>query len=561
MSRKDFTSSLKFETDDIRERQTEFNDYLFGLSNSYLEANSFEVKEYLSYLSSAIYLEYKRMYPDLSIYIPFRIKSDNSASKNIPKEFSKSITEKYNGTEIDLSNIDKDFVAATVVLDHIKNSRKTKTEYISSDISELRKLRENILAFVNDTENILENDIIDEEQYMSFKLSTLKWIIESTYPECENEREIPYSTELAELEKTYDIKLQNNNFIPIITEEQVADLKKLLLELRSRSSDKLEFEILRETFPAVLNSPLLKNALMVNYEFEKDSKKPNGFVALYYSLQTPFGVIEMQLQTNKRYYEAKKGSAFHSGVLGKEIDITSFFELVDPNDNKPLSFYLSKLDNIPADKILSDIEIPNFKTEEEKYKFLNSPDGENYKLTLLAKEYMSHIRIKDNYTVTPNTLVKKRIIDPYTEEYKTILIPISEIDEYKDNSIQLPSTVNTNNYLLSLAKSISPFMGVCSSGHTSFSTASIHQKDLVGEFTEILRKKDSTSCLANLLTNRLRDILKTTADKGYHESRRLRDRLPRDIAKEDIAQYAVKLHEKINSQNINISINEKESSK
>ena len=35
----------------------------------------------------------------------------------------------------------------------------------------------------------------------------------------------------------------------------------------------------------------------------------------------------------------------------------------------------------------------------------------------------------------------------------------------------------TDDYLLSLTKSISPFMNVCSFEHTSFSTASINQKN------------------------------------------------------------------------------------
>lgn len=547
MNRSDFKSSLQFTNTDITSQRKEINNYFAELNDQYLKANSLEVKEYCSYLIAAIFLTYKRMYPDLSIYIPFRIKSDNSSIKNYSKELNKSIMEKYDPqkNELDLSGISKDFIAATVVLDHVKTSRKTKTEYLSPEISRLRKLKEDILNFVNKTDDILENELIDEKKYMDLKKDILKRIIDCTYPECINERDIPYATELSELERLYDTKCENNSFISIITENQIKDLKTLLLDLRSRSSDKLEHEILQETLPTVLSAPLLKNALMVDFKFEKAPKKPNGFVALYYTLKTPYGLIELQAQSNKRYYEAKKGSAFHSGVLGKEVDITSFFELVNPDDVRPLNFYLNKLDNIPADKILSDIEIPEFTSEEEKYKFLNSPDGENYELTLLAKEYMSHIKIKDNLTFTTNTVVKSQIYNPITDKSETIQIPIENIDEYKDRPIQPPITVNTDKYLISLAKSISPFMEICSSGHTSFSTASIHQKDLVGEFTEILRKKDSTSCLSNMLISRLRTFLRNNHDKGYHDSRAIRDLLPRDIAKEDIAQYATKLHEKL----------------
>ena len=340
-----FKHSLKFTTHDISTQQKEMKQFFHGLNDKYLDANSLESKEYFSYLASAIYLTCKDLYPDLSIYIPFRIKSDNSTQKNYPKEFHSGITEKYNSqeNELDLTELVKDFLAATVVLDHVKNSRKTNVEYVSNNIDEYRKLKEEILDFVNDADEEL-NDFIDEKKYIELKMKTLELLSKSTYPECSNERTITYDTERKEVKKSYDIKSKTDDFMPYITEDQVKNLKNLLLDLRSRSSDKLEFEILKEILPNVFNAPLIKNALKVDFKFEKEVKKPNGFVAIYYTLSTPFGIIEIQSQSNKRYYESKKGSAFHSGILGKEVDITSFFELVDENDNRPLNFYLSKLD-------------------------------------------------------------------------------------------------------------------------------------------------------------------------------------------------------------------------
>lgn len=165
MNKSDFKSSLQFTNTDITSQQKEINNYFAELNDQYLKANSLEVKEYCSYLIAAIFLTYKRMYPDLSIYIPFRIKSDNSSIKNYSKELNKSIMEKYDPqkNELDLSGISKDFIAATVVLDHVKTSRKTKTEYLSPEISRLRKLKEDILNFVNKTDDILENELIDEK--------------------------------------------------------------------------------------------------------------------------------------------------------------------------------------------------------------------------------------------------------------------------------------------------------------------------------------------------------------------------------------------------------------
>lgn len=162
---------------------------------------------------------------------------------------------------------------------------------------------------------------------------------------------------------------------------------------------------------------------------------------------------------------------------------------------------------------------------------------------------MSHIRIKDKYTYVPDTYVKTQVYNDVTHELETRKIPIQETN-LSDSQVQTPTTIDTDKYLLELAKSISPLMAVSSSGHTSFSTASFNSKNLIGEFTEILRKKDSTSCLANLLIHRLREVLQNESDKDYEENLKLKDSLPKDCAKEDIVQYAIKLHEHVKKQDI-----------
>ena len=48
-----------------------------------------------------------------------------------------------------------------------------------------------------------------------------------------------------------------------------------------------------------------------------------------------------------------------------------------------------------------------------------------------------------------------------------------------------------------------------------------------------------------MLISRLRTVLQTSNDKDYLENRKVRDSLPRDIAREDITQYATRLHQKL----------------
>lgn len=153
MNKKDeFKKSLHFPTD-IKSQQQNIKEQFDDLNTQYINTNSYEVKEYLSYLMAAIYLTYKELYPDLSIYIPFRVKSDDSTIKNYTKELNVAVKNyTSDDNKFDLNSINSDFMAATIVLDHVKTSRKTHTEYLSPDIANLKKFKNNILDFVDNAE-------------------------------------------------------------------------------------------------------------------------------------------------------------------------------------------------------------------------------------------------------------------------------------------------------------------------------------------------------------------------------------------------------------------------
>ena len=503
----DFKDRLHYPID-IKEQQKILDNSIGELADQFIKSNTVENREFLSYLTAAIYLTYKELYPNLSIYIPFRIKSDHSFMQNIKKEIPNSIEklskEDVNNLEdlFDTEKISDDISAATIVLDHLKTSDEKNLDYSNELIDELSKKRSKNLFFIENLESRLKDGFTDEEEYYSIKRELLERLVDSTYPEFTLERTIPYSTELEKLDNIYQEKLETANFSSSISKYQTEDLNLLIKDLKFRLSDKLEYEILRETLPVVLNSPLLK-ALNVKAEFKKDSKKPNGFAAIYYELNTPFGKVELQAQPNQRYYEAKKGSAFHSGVAGKQFNIDSFFELSNPKDDKPLDFYLKKLNAIPVDSLVSDIEVPKFNSEQEKKEFLRTPEGHRYMKSEKIKELANHIIIKDTM-------------------------------HFSDNH-----SSDTDSYLFGLAKFISPYMNVCSSGHTSFSTASIHQKNLVGEFSEVLRRRDSTTYLGNMLIERLKNILSTKGIKDSSYQKMVQDSLslPREISKHDIIEY------------------------
>ena len=115
----DFRSSIKVDQEKIK---NQVND----LVNSYLESNSFKSREFLCNLTAAIFLTYRKLYPELGIYIPFRTKSDLSFIKNVKKEFTKYIAISENN-EWDMFESEKDISAIKIILDHIIDDVRAHT--------------------------------------------------------------------------------------------------------------------------------------------------------------------------------------------------------------------------------------------------------------------------------------------------------------------------------------------------------------------------------------------------------------------------------------------------
>ena len=100
---------------DLQKEQEEMHNVLLSYLDTYEDKNSIKAKKYLCYLTAAIYLTYRKMYPNLVTRIPFRTKADLSYMKNIQKEFIKSIVEYLNncseyGKTFTLENFDEEVV-------------------------------------------------------------------------------------------------------------------------------------------------------------------------------------------------------------------------------------------------------------------------------------------------------------------------------------------------------------------------------------------------------------------------------------------------------------------
>jgi len=559
-------------TPNITDEQKKIEAQMFKLLDEYEENNSFENREFLCYLTAAIFLVYKEKYPQIAKYLLFRTKSDMSFMKNIQKEFIKFITTDTHSNQFDISAVDKDISGIKLVLDNINYSLPATEEsrklFDLPEIKKLRKQSKENLDFVDTVEEFIGSPIHNSKEFYKFQLELLKKIIEITPEKFTDERfpDQSYKELYEQSQKKYNYYIENDNFPTSLSERDIGYLEVLLNDLRSKVDNNLHFEILNRTLPIVLDDPLIKNTLLTTFKLEKSneqSQKANGFEAIYYTLNTPFGKVEFQAQSNRAYFNATKGSAYHSGIPGKSINVKHFFELVDKNDEHTLDYYLDTLDSISADRIIHENELPQFESEQEKKAYLETSHGKDYINSKLYIDMMKHIKIKDTIDILPPYLPNS-VYDKAEINYKT---PRSnwKINEKKLNEllesgeIKL-STVDTNMYFLSSALSISPYMNVASSGHSSFTTVGNHNKKIVGEFSEAIRKKDSNTLLRDILVRRLENILenpkeyfdlKDDSQSAYvtryldlakqHEE--IASRLPKDISRKNIIHYGNRLRE------------------
>ena len=556
----------------ITNEQEKLSTEMFALLDEYEKNNSFENREFLCYLTAAIFLVYKEKYPQIAKYLLFRTKSDMSFMKNIQKEFIKFITSDTHSNQFDISAVDKDISGIKFVLDNINYSLPATAEsrelFGLPDIKKLRKQSKDNLDFIDTVEEFISSPIHNSREFYQFQLELLQRIIEVTPKKFKDERfpNRSYEELYEQSQKKYNYYIENDNFPTSLSERDIGYLEVLLNDLRSKVDNNLHFEILNRTLPIVLDDPLIKNTLLTTFKLEKSneqSQKANGFEAIYYTLNTPFGKVEFQAQSNRAYFNATKGSAYHSGIPGKSINVKHFFELVDKNDEHTLDYYLDTLDSISADSIIHENELPQFESEQEKKAYLETSHGKDYINSKLYIDMMKHIKIKDTIDILPPYLPNS-VYDKAEINYKT---PRSnwKINEKKLNEliesgeIKL-STVDTNMYFLALALSISPYMNVASSGHSSFTTVGNHNKKIVGEFSEAIRKKDSNTLLRDILVRRLENILenpekyfdlKDDSQSAYvtryldlakqHEE--IASRLPKDIPRKNIIHYGNRLRE------------------
>lgn len=456
-------------------------------------------KQEIADIAGAFYIVAKKLYPDLSIYLPGRIKSTKSSISNInkelnlslsslvPSDFSKGLTDEDIKQQFNIDAANTDFTGFTVVLPNVSSTfHIDKTDPKSPELLALKKSRDEHIRFTHKLENFLldnEGKYLSNIDLLQIKIELLIRLRQDTYDECINEFRNTSFNELAKsaIQQFYE-EIESSNLKSFPNEFQykiiLDDIYSLLDELKKRIDDKYQNKLLEIAIPNILKEPIFSETLKVKPSFVKKIIKPNGFCSTYYQITTSDGKqIELQASSKTRFEQSKNGTSDHSCLPDKEIDISHFFEPASQDcDKEHFEYFLNLLNTTPlaTKNILYNTQDTNL-----------SPTDRRLKMKLkLAEE---NVKLKDAF----------------------------ELENVSPDGTMCYSKILIDTYLPLFAEYVSPQLMTISSPHTRFnkSIAGYDTKNIISGFIEVLLKHDSTSCLAQILIDKLETLLPSAKNK------------------------------------------------
>ena len=142
-----------------------------------------------------------------------------------------------------------------------------------------------------------------------------------------------------------------------ITEKdtEAIDFNEVLNFFSSRVSDKLDLAILTKQVESIFDhSEILKKfGVSIDHESSKEKRTQEGYVANFAYVNTPFGKIELQMQTRHEYEEGNYGYAAHSNMDGKNF---KEFPIPDLADSKKLQDFITMVKFVSPRKFLAEYD-------------------------------------------------------------------------------------------------------------------------------------------------------------------------------------------------------------
>ena len=402
--------------------------------------NEKSTQNYFNNFIAALMLEYHKAYENFDIRVPYRIKSAKSAFDKILEYLSrddKSVSERngldepqrkyklkitnheFPGLEENSYNFDSETTKEEYYLNSILLLNRIKT-LIDLKSTKLLKRYDDMMDRIK--ERVPEKffmivDSMAKDPKIAKRLTSTDQI-KMAY-------ELTQNVIANDLKEEDLIALKN----PIDRSDvETVDFLEILEDFSARIQDKLDLAILNKQIYSVFeNSEVLKRfGVSICKGSEKQKRTEAGYVSDFMYLQTPFGKVEMQLQTQHEHKEGNYGYAAHNAMQGKGF---KEFEIPHRSDREKIAEFrtcvefvspkkfLAQFDNAEPDRIVTQVfgKYQNYKSIMTQVKKGSEED-------LRLKEYFKRIYTRRNELFTGEA--KQEMIESF--------IPF-DIDIYLDS--------------------------------------------------------------------------------------------------------------------------------
>lgn len=411
-----------------------FRGFITEYAKNVKKFNTEEVQEYFHMFIAATMLEYHKLYENFDLEVPYRIKSPKSVLDKVLEYLSrqeKSVYDynEYNEYQGKLREDLTDMFAITMVgynrpptfysndpeiqelieekkrnhallgeMQKFKLSVKkgefsgtdtdaynyycTKKQYYINCIMIIERLKTmvdpkatKLLARYNKMLDVIKNNV--PEKFFYICDNKIQELNEVENLDTEEKLQKAYK-EIYDLIDDCDFSEEDNkHLMQKITQEDTKEVNFLKLEedFTSRIYDKIDLAILTKQIYSVFDkSDLLKKfGVTLNKESAKRKRTESGYVANFVYLETPFGKVEMQIQSKHENNEGNYGYSAHSSMDGKGLQEFDIPELDDEEGLKefrtcvafisPQKFF-ARFDNSEPNRIMTQIfgQFQNYKS-------------------------------------------------------------------------------------------------------------------------------------------------------------------------------------------------------
>lgn len=394
-----------------------------------------EVVNYFNNLVAAFMLEYQKSYGNFDIKVPYRIKSSKSVFDKVLDYLSRSdkhIETDENGEnyKLELNEEIRDIFAMTVVSENTPPTfasndpeimeliKEKKTNDLFLEVMQKYKLQitKNEFSGIEMPEYSYNSNKREYYYYCIMEIERIKSLIDpravdlkrkyddilekishevpkNFYNRCMNlANECKSSRNIESIDSTKKLASLNTRFLDevnkYLTPDEIKSLDKpiskkdtevvnffsITNDFSARLNDKLDLAVLqKQVYSVFKSSELLKRfGIKLDISSEKQKRTPSGYVANFVYIDTPFGKIEMQLQTQHENIEGNYGYAAHTEMNGKKI---KEIELPEPGDKQKMKEFQDCVNFISPRKFLAQFD----NTERNRIIIQKSGKYQNYK--------------------------------------------------------------------------------------------------------------------------------------------------------------------------------------